>query len=396
MREVGLRPEAAPVLGRAVLSRHGPLALALALACPSPARGDSSAEPAPLHRRRLVVDTHVHVGPGDVSRLHAILDAVGVDWVLNLSGLWPGGPLERQLAAAEASGRILVATNLPWEAASRADFPELAVGLLERARALGARALKVEKALGLMVTGPDGRLLAVDDPWLDPIWAAAGRLSLPVVIHTADPKAFWLPLDRFNERFEELSAHPAWSNHDKAVPSFEALLSALMRVVARHPRTTFVSVHFGNHAEDPAWVGEQLDRHPNLRVDLAARVPELGRHDAARLRALFIRHRSRILFGTDLGLGRRGFLMLGSHGKRPNRTEEIAPYFETTYAWLETAARGLPSPTPIQGRWTIDGLALPPDVLDDLYVNNAARVFGPPPRAALAGRGPPWFRLRLD
>lgn len=349
------------------------------------ARGASAAP-----RRPKAIDTHVHVGPTEIERLHEIMDEVGIDWALNLSGMWPGGPLEAQLAAAERSGRLLVATTLPWALAFRSpEVPEVAAQLITRAKALGARGLKIEKALGLQVRDPQGRLVPVDSPWLDPIWRTAGEVGLPVLIHTGDPEAFWLPVDEKNERLEELSAHPGWSNHGKPVPSFEELLAQLMRVVKRHPKTTFVSVHFGNRAEDPAWVGRMLDEHPNLYVDLAARVPEIGRHSAAELRALFTRHARRILFATDLGLGPEGFLMLGSFGEEPNRPEEVKPFFEAHWAWLETRREKMPSPTPIQGRWTIDGLGLPPAALEEIYVNNALRLFGPPPKGAALGKQTP-------
>jgi predicted TIM-barrel fold metal-dependent hydrolase len=361
------------------------LALAL-LSCEK-----SAPPPKPSPPARFVVDTHVHVTPTELDRLHSIMDEAGIDWVLNLSGLWPGGPLEKQLAAAKKSGRIVVAMNLPWGAIRIRpdDFPQIAAELMREGKRLGARALKVEKALGLAVPKPDGSgLIAVDDPWLDPIWKAAGDLELPVVIHTADPKAFWLPLDQNNERIEELSAHPRWSNYGQPVPSFETLLAQLMNVVKRHPKTTFVSVHFGNNAEDPAWVGRMLDEHPNLYVDIAARIPEIGRHDPKEVRAIFIEHADRILFGTDLGVFPDGY-MLGSYGEEPNRREEAGPYFAAHYRWLETSAT-FPSPTPIQGRWDIHGLALPDDVLRKVYFGNAFRLFGPAPKNAK--HGPPFFR----
>lgn len=367
--------------------------VALLTACkedaPSPR---PAAAPPPAPQVRYVVDTHVHVSPTELDRLHGILDEAGVDWVLNLSGRWPGGLLERQLAAAEKSGRILVAMNLPWAAVRLRpdDFPEIASALIRKGAQLGARALKIEKALGLSVPKPRGDgLLAVDDPWLDPIWETAGEVGLPVVIHTGDPKAFWLPPDQNNERIEELRAHPKWSNYGQPVPSFEALLTQLMNVVERHPNTTFVSVHFGNNAEDPAWVGRMLDAHPNLYVDIAARIPEIGRHDPKMVRAVFEKHSDRILFGTDLGVSPGGFLMLGSFGEEPNRRDEVGPFFRAHWRWLETTA-SFPSPTPIQGRWDIHGLGLTPETLERVYWLNAVHLFGPPPRKAT--RPAPKFR----
>jgi predicted TIM-barrel fold metal-dependent hydrolase len=338
------------------------------------------AKPAESARSLGVVDTHLHVAPTEIARLHEIMDEQGIAWGLNLSGMWPGGPLEEQLAAAEKSGRLVVACNLPWFASKRlANFPEIGVEILKQSKELGARALKVEKALGLAARKPDGSLLAVDDPWLDPIWRTAGELSLPVVIHTGDPKAFWLPIDEKNERYEELKVHPRWSNFgDPEVPSFEKLLEQLMNVVTRHPKTTFVAVHFGNNAEDPAWVGSMLEKHANLHVDLAARLPEIGRHDPKVIHELFTKYADRILFGTDMGLSPREFIMLGSIGEEPNKRSEVKPFFDKHWRWLETWDKEIPSPTPIQGRWNIHGIGLSDEVLRKIYRENATRLFGGP------------------
>lgn len=355
--------------------------LALVVAgCPKRAE-DRPDVPAEKARSRGVVDTHLHVGPKEIDRLHEIMDEQGIVWGLNLSGGWPGGSLERQIEVAKKSGRLLVATNLPWFASRQGpDFPLVMAELLKQAKMMGASALKIEKALGFAARTPDDKLLAVDDRWLDLIWSTAGELGLPVVIHTGDPKAFWLPVDEKNERFEELSAHPRWSNYgDPEVPSFDSLLAAMIRVVQRHPKTTFVAVHFGNNAEDPEWVGRMLDAHPNLYVDLAARLPEIGRHDPKKLHDLFVKHADRILFGTDMGLSPGNFIMLGSIGEEPNKRDEVKPFFDKHWRWLETWDRDIPSPTPIQGRWNIHGIGLPDDVLRKIYRENAMKLFGEPP-----------------
>jgi predicted TIM-barrel fold metal-dependent hydrolase len=360
------------------------LAVALLPACTARSAARDGAGPVAPESPRAggVIDTHLHIDPTEIARTTSIMDEVGIAWGLNLSGMWPGGPLEEQLEAAAQSGRLVVATTLPWQLAGRTDqFPKLAVELITRAKELGARALKVEKVLGLRAKKPDGTLLKVDDPWLDPIWDAAGKLGLPVVIHTGDPKAFWLPVDEKNERYDELTAHPRWSNYGRDIPTFEQLLFALMRVVERHPATTFVAVHFGNNSEDPDWVGRMLDEHKNLYVDLAARLPEIGRpsHDPKRVHEVFVRHADRILFGTDTGVSEGDELMLGSFGKEMNKRGEVGPFFAAHWRFLETWDKDIPTPTPIQGRWNINGIGLPPEVLKAIYRENALRLFGPAP-----------------
>src|SRR5439155_25591943 len=98
-------------------------------------------------------------------------------------------------------------------------------------------------------------------------------------------------------------------------PEHDELLAALNRVIARHPETTFVCVHFANNAEDLDWVQESLDKYPNMMDDLAARIPEIVRHDAEKVRRLFIRYQDRILFVIDILVYNR--LTLGSGGSGP-------------------------------------------------------------------------------
>ena len=246
--------------------------------------------------------------------------------------------------------------------------------MLEQAAALGARCLKISKTLGLGVPTPEDetKLLTVDDPRLEPMWAAAGRLGVPVFIHTGDPAAFFEPMSPSNERWDELSVHPGWSFAEPQYPRLEALMAARDRVVERHRGTTFIGVHFGCWPENLDYIDEALSVHPNLFVDIAARVPEIGRHSAEKLRAVFLRHQDRILFGTDLGVGRS--LMLGSTGRTKPTIADAFLFFADHFRFLETNDRGIPHPTPIQGRWTVDAIGLPEDVLEKVYVGNALKL----------------------
>ena len=259
------------------------------------------------------------------------------------------------------------------------EFPVLAAKLLREAHRMGARALKISKGLGLGAMKYDRTLLAVDDPWLAPIWKTAGELNMPVVIHTGDPKAFWEPPPkRTKER--GTCAIPIGRNGIKGLPTFDELLAQLTNTIARYPKTKFVSVHFGNNAENPAWVSKQLSRYPNMYIDIAARLPEFGRHSPKLIREIFIQHADKILFGTDLAVSPGNFLMLGSHGKEPSKREEAKPFFDIHWRYFETKNKNIPSPTPIQGRWTIDGIDLPFAVLRKFYFENAMKLFGPWPK----------------
>jgi hypothetical protein len=151
------------------------------------------------------------------------------------------------------------------------------------------------------------------------------------------------------------------------------LLTALERVITRHPKTTFVCVHFANNAEDFTWVDQQLTAHPNMHADLAARIPELGRHDPEKLRQIFVRHQDRILFGSDFQVYDRLILGSSGDGENPN-DDDAATFFHKEWRWLETRDRHWRHMTPIQGDWTISSLGLPAEVLRKIYFDNARRL----------------------
>jgi hypothetical protein len=197
---------------------------------------------------------------------------------------------------------------------------------------------------------------------------------MPVSIHVADPRAFWLPYDEKNERWIELKDHKSWWFGDAAkYPPREELLAALDRVIARHPKTTFVCVHFANNAEDLDWVDRKLDERPNMNADLAARIPELGRHEPAAVRRIFTKHQDRIFFATDFMVYDK--LILGSGGDSDQPTDDDAvTFYEKCWRWLETDDRDWAHMTPIQGSWTINSIKLPPEVLRKIYFDNARRL----------------------
>jgi predicted TIM-barrel fold metal-dependent hydrolase len=227
---------------------------------------------------------------------------------------------------------------------------------LEAAQQRGISGLKVFKSLGLQYRQADGKLIAVDDPRFDPIWSACGRLGLPVLIHTADPSAFFEPLTPSNERYEELSRHPDWHFPPDRFPTRAELHAARERLFERHRQTTFIAAHFGNDAEDLSETARILESHPNVVVDFASRISELGRQPYS-AREFFLKYADRILFATD--------------GPWP---EQRYHYY---WRFLETRDEYFPyseKEIPPQGLWRIYGIDLPDQVLEQIYHQNAARI----------------------
>src|SRR6185295_1982112 len=300
----------------------------------------------------------------------------------------PQNPLAIQLAAAAKSdGRIVVFANADFRLVRvRPDYGVAMADMRAESRRMGASGREIPKGLGLGYPTADRKaLLPVDDRGLDPLFDKAGELGMPVAIHIGDPKAFWKPNTPANERWDELRAHPEWSFYGEPVPSWEELYAAFERRVARHPKTKFIAVHFGNDPEDPDRVARMLDRYPNFYIDTAARIPEIGRHDAARMRRFFEKYQDRILFGTDTAVGpTQDDMMYGSNGPLPPTLKDEDRFFRATWRYFETSDKQFESPTPIQGRWKIDGLGLPDRVLRKVYFENAARLLKWRPAAITA------------
>jgi predicted TIM-barrel fold metal-dependent hydrolase len=335
-------------------------------------------------RERRIIDLHMHIDAKEdrYARAVRIMDTAGIGVGVNLSGgtVTPGESGKSALQTSKEMGdrlypgRFVHYMNLDYAGWNEPDFAERAARQIEEGHRLGAVGFKEYKRLGLFLRDAKKELIKIDDPKLDGVWAKCGELGMPVSIHVADPRAFWLPYGESNERWIELKDHRSWwFGEATKYPPREELLAALSRVIKRHPKTTFVAVHFANNAEDLEWVDRSLDELPNLNADLAARIPEVGRHDPEKVRSLFTKHADRILFATDFMVYDK--LILGSGGDADKPTDDDAQtFYQKCWRWLETSDRDWPHMTPIQGNWTINSISLPTDVLRKIYFDNACRL----------------------
>ena len=302
-----------------------------------------------------VIDYHNHLDGLDPLEVLRIMDACGVEKAVNIT-------METGQAALDsfhrfhraAPDRFAAIGWMDWSGVDRPDFVQVTLDRLERLVEHGAVGIKFWKDLGLKVKDASGSLLRIDDERLGPIFDKAAELKIPVMFHTADPDAFFRPIDRFNERYEELAAHPDWSFGDSPV-SKASLLAQRNAVIARHPNTTFVCAHLAESGEDLKNVAALLDSYPNVSVDISARVSELGRQPYS-ARRFFLRYADRIVFGTDL-------------------LPDVQMY-RGYYRFLQTDDEyfDYPSHASRQGRWCIYGLFLPDDVLEKVYRSNALKM----------------------
>ena len=299
--------------------------------------------------------------------LLAVMDRKSIRSMVNLTGGYGVGVRQNvSLYDAAHPDRFYTFTEPSYERLLEPRYSQIQAQAIEEAHRNGARGLKILKTLGLYLREniTAGKLIPIDDPRFDPMWDTCGNLGIPVAIHISDPIAFFRPIDRFNERYEELSNHPDWSFHGRDFPSNAELIAARNRVIARHPKTRFIVLHVGNFAEDLGNVTENLNRFSNMTVDIAARINELGRQPRT-ARAFFDRFQDRILFGTDAT----------PHGDEyPQQVFNDALY-EIYFRFLETDDDYFdyaPAKVPPQGRWRISGINLPESILRKVYYDNAA------------------------
>jgi predicted TIM-barrel fold metal-dependent hydrolase len=309
-----------------------------------------------LRAKFPAIDFHNHLDAQDPADIVRIMDACGIERTVNIT-------MKVGVEALSIMGRFHTFAPerfstiawMDWNGLHSAGFFERAAENMRGFVEAGACGIKIWKDLGLQLRDANGELLRIDDVRLGPLFDEAAKLRVPVMFHIADPDAFFLPIDRFNERFEELAAHPDWGFHGSQY-SKDELLEQRDLVFARHPQTTFVAAHMAEKPENLDYLDKLLSTYPNVFVDMSARTAELGRQPYT-ARAFFLKHADRILFGTDL-------------------VPSIEMY-RLHFRFLETADEYFeyPSHASRQGRWNIYGLHLPDDVLRKIYRENALRLF---------------------
>ncbi|HEY1006419.1 MAG TPA: amidohydrolase family protein [Sphingobacteriaceae bacterium] len=247
--------------------------------------------------------------------------------------------------------RLLVFTNVSFTGVGEKGWAKKAVQELEADVRAGARGLKIYKSLGFTYKDSDGKLLAVDDPRLDPIWEKCGELGIPVLIHTADPKQFWQKPDENNERWLELLTQPGRQRGNGDF-TWEELIRQQHNVFRKHPKTTFIDAHFGWFANDLKHLGKLLDSMPNVNIEFGAIIAELGRQPRM-AREFFEKYQDRILFGKDSWV-----------------PAEYITYFRV----LETNDEYFPYHKKYHAFWRMYGMGLSDEILKKIYYKNAIRL----------------------
>jgi predicted TIM-barrel fold metal-dependent hydrolase len=306
-----------------------------------------------------VIDAHSHLKrTRDSAAVVQAMDQFGIRLIVDMDGFWDGG-LEEQISlyGDRYPGRFAHFLRVNLEGIEDADFSRRTEARIRQCVHLGAAGIKFSKSLGVKLTDREGRYLKPDDPRLKVVWDTAAELNLPVTIHVADPPSFFdRVIDGAHERYEELAEHPHWSYGDRPCPRFQELMDAQEALLAANPQTTFIVAHVGSHAENLCDVSRMLDAYPNMNVDTAERISELGRQPYT-AREFLLKYQDRVVYGTDL---------------LPSVSN-----ISGNYRFFETKDEYFPYNSPDehnQGRWNIYGVFLPDEALEKIYFKNALRL----------------------
>lgn len=324
-----------------------------------------------------VIDAHLHFRPDTINRTIEVMDQNYLRYGINI-GVRGDDPFYKMIEAAKPyNNRLGTMYAYDWSLIqTEKDFYEKAPDRLEKAVKAGAIGVKSFKDLGLTVKDKDGSLLRIDDERLFPIWERAGELGTIVAFHTSDPLAFFKPWNPQNERWEEMELHPEWSFADPEIyPKRNELLEMRNNVIREFPKTQFHCCHVANNPEDIDSLSKTCEELPNLNLDIAARLGELGRHPAKVVKEFFNKFQDRIMFGTDRMFYTEEKEVQGAGASKRFTKEEDLWFYQTHWRYLQTQDKQFDHPTPIQGNWKINGIGLDENVCRKIYWDNAYKLF---------------------
>ena len=302
------------------------------------------------------IDIHNHYGnmnTGDLSERVKEMDKLNMAVMVNLSGRGFGGSgdhLEKSFENIQAHypNRFILFTNVDFSDIDNPEWSGRIAKQLENDVKRGAKGLKIYKSLGLFSKDKAGNVIKIDDPRIDPVWAKCGELGIPVLIHAADVKQFWQPIDKNNERWLELKLHPG-RRHDNDPIKWEDVITQQHNIFKKHPKTKFINAHLGWYGNDLKKLGSLLDMYPNMYTEIGAVIAELGRQPRA-AKAFLTKYQDRVLFGKD---------------------SWVPDEYETYFRVLETEDEYFPYHKRYHAYWKMYGIGLSDEVLKKIYYKNA-------------------------
>ncbi|RJP62770.1 MAG: amidohydrolase [Ignavibacteriales bacterium] len=233
----------------------------------------------------------------------------------------------------------------------------------------GATAVKFWKNIGMVFRDKSGKYIMIDDEKLDPVFNYLTSKNIPVVVHCGEPRDCWLAVEKMmsNDMKEYFSKHPQYHMYlHPDMPSYLDQINARDRMLAKHPDMKFMGAHIGSLEWSVDEAARFLDKYPNAKVDLAARMDYLqlqSQKDWDKVYHFFCKYKERILYGTDLIIGPKDDTTVF---KQVTRDKWLSD-------WKYLATDLTMSVNSVKGEFK--GLALPKEVINKIYYSNAEKLF---------------------
>ncbi|WP_157942228.1 amidohydrolase family protein [Salinibacter altiplanensis] len=270
--------------------------------------------------------------------------------------------------------RFHLCTTFDPSSVTAPGFADRVIDRLARDIQAGATAVKVWKDIGLEVRAEDGGFVQIDDPRFQPIWAFLADRDVPVIAHTGEPRAAWQPLDKESPHYRFYNENPAYHTHGRDdVPDWTTVMDARDRWLEQNPDLTVVGAHLGSMAHDVEMVSDRLERYDNFFVDTAERFGDLVTQPSQKVRSFFKTHADRIVYGTDVILEHPADQV--SETQRAQEKREYESMLADHWAYL-TSGQSITVQDKLVEPVRVPGLDLPPSVLQAVYHDNAAFLYG--------------------
>ena len=246
-------------------------------------------------------------------------------------------------------------------------FASLTIERIRKCMEMGAAGIKIWKNIGMELRDTNGKCVMIDDPAFEPVFQYLQENNIPVIGHLGEPKDCWLPFDEMTDQGDRYyyESHPQYHMYlYPEMPSYEDQITARDSILAMHARLDFIGAHLGSLEWNVDELALTLDRFPNMKVDMAARIGHLknqSKLDRERVRDFMIRYQNRIVYATD---------MSAYDELIENFDQSVSGIGKTWLSdWIYLATDS------VNG---VQGLQLPKEVIDRIYYKNAAYLFDRP------------------
>ena len=333
------------------------------------------------------IDVHAHMG-SDAPWFREVLDSLNQKILTICTG---GTDPVRMYRTIDTARRIVdknpryYAWITTFDLNGRNDpgWAEGVIRQLENDFRNGAIGVKVWKDIGMKIRNQDGAYIQIDDPLFEPILRFIAEQDKTLIAHLGEPIDAWMPPNVEGKPQFYWSNHPEYHFWDKpGKPSYSDIMAARDHVLENHPDLRFVGAHMGSLSYDVNEIIKRLDRYPNFAVEIGGRTRYLTWQARGKVRSFFIQYQDRIMYGTDQGASlydregnplsaeqisnmRQAYLSRHDFFMRYYASDEIFP-------WANNIRGGKPVP---EAEYTIQGLALPKEVLEKMYYKNAVDWF---------------------